>query len=79
MHECNNKNEENRWSFNGCDETAQSSTCGNGCLGICDILYDICGPWWSCTSYLIFERSCRCSNDGRLCGRLLNGDGSLFM
>jgi hypothetical protein len=54
MHECNNKNEENRWSFNGCDETAQSSTCGNGCLGICDILYDICDPWLSYTSYLIF-------------------------
>jgi hypothetical protein len=55
-------------------ETTQFSTCGTGCLGICAIPCGICGPWWSCTCGLIYERSCRCSNDVRLCGMLLNGD-----
>jgi hypothetical protein len=61
--------------FSG-DETAQFSTCDNGCLGSYEILCGICGPWWSCMCGLTFARSCRCSNDGRLCGMLLNGDVS---
>jgi hypothetical protein len=80
VHECNNKNEETRGSFNDLNgETAQFSTCGNGCPGICGTPCGICGPWLSCTCGLIFGRSCRCSNDERPCGRLPNGDGSLFM
>ena len=62
--------------FSG-DETAQFSTCDNGCLGIYEILCGICGPWWSCMCGLTFARSCRCSNDGCLCGMLLNGDVSI--
>jgi hypothetical protein len=60
--------------FNECDETAQFSTCGNGCLGICGTPCDTCGPWLSCTCGLISARSCRCSNDERPCGMLPNGD-----